>query len=264
MDLRNISNKLVKFFMILISIGLVLYFVILEAIVLFEAGFLNIVSSVKNIEILSALSLSIITASISSLLSMLLIIPLGYFNIKCSRRTNTIVEGVFSSINSVPPIVLGLSILILFGKHYLGGFTDYLGIEILFTKFAIVIAQVAVVLPMGYIEFVNYLRSVDERYILTARGYGADDLFIYRRIIIPEVFQGIKSTSILMWSKAIGHFGAVVMVVGVTRFKTEVLPSTVFLNISCGDLEKSLAAAGIMIIISNIISIIMLKGRKEK
>lgn len=264
MDLRSVKSNIIKVSMIGISLLVLAYFIILEIIVLYEAGLVNIVTSIKDLEILSSLLLSLFTATISSLLSMLLIIPLGYLYMKDNRKVNRLADGIFSSINSVPPIVLGLSILILFGKHYLGGFFSSVGMKILFSKFAIVIAQVAVVLPMGYVEFSNCLRNVDDKYILTAKGYGADDLFIYMRIILPEIFQSIKSIVLLMWSKAIGHFGAVVMVVGVTSFKTEVLPSTVFLNISCGDLEKSLAAGAIMIIISNVISILMLKGRKSK
>lgn len=261
LDLKCAIEKLSKVSIILIGCVTIVYFLSLEGIILYESGISNILGVVKDKEILMALVLSLFTATISSILGMMLIIALSFLYMTSKKYVKIGMKNIFNCINSIPPIVIGLAILLIFGKKYLGGFTDYLGIEILFTKLAIIVAQVAVILPMGFMEYINIIDSVDERYITTARGYGGSDYFIFFKIILPETLKNIKSIVVLMWSKAIGHFGAVVMVVGVTRFDTEVLSSSVFLNISCGDFTKSLASASLMIIISNIVSLLISKER---
>jgi len=72
--------------------------------------------------------------------------------------------------------------------------------------------------------------------------------FIY--VVIPQIKSSILSSAVIVWSRALGEFGAVIMLAGTTRMKTEVLPTAIFLNMSTGDLDIAIGTATILISIS--------------
>ena len=71
-------------------------------------------------------------------------------------------------------------------------------------------------------------------------------------IILPLSRNSLISMIVLVWSRAIGEFGATLMLVGITRMKTETLPGSIYLSISTGDTEMAMAAATIMLCIAMI------------
>jgi molybdate transport system permease protein len=70
------------------------------------------------------------------------------------------------------------------------------------------------------------------------------------KVTLPMSSGGLLAGSIITWSRAIGEFGAALMVAGATRIKTETLPISLYLNMSCGELDLAIAAATILIVIS--------------
>ena len=150
---------------------------------------------------------------------------------------------------SLPNIVLGLSMLILFSTVLGDGLKD-LGISVIFHQNGIILAQLIVNLPFAIKLTVTAFQEVDSKLEKVAGLLGAGPAGRFFRVTLPLSKNALISTIILVWSRALGEFGATLMLVGVTRMKTETLPAGIYLNVSVNDLTGALACAFILLIIS--------------
>lgn len=105
---------------------------------------------------------------------------------------------------------------------------------------------------------------IDTKMIFTARSLGANEFQSFINVILPALKKEILALSLMNWSRAIGEFGVVMMVVGVTRMKTETLATSVFLNMSIGDTDVAVGLALILILISVVTVTIFRFIEKEK
>jgi len=80
-----------------------------------------------------------------------------------------------------------------------------------------------------------------------ARTLGCTPWQAFRRVTLPEAARGILAAATLTWARAFGEFGPVLVFAGVTRHKTEVLPTTIYLELSVGDLETAMAVSLLMV-----------------
>jgi len=101
--------------------------------------------------------------------------------------------------------------------------------------------------------------SVSTRMEFVARSLGYNQLETFVKITLPLAKGGIMAAVIITWAKALGEFGAALMLAGATRLKTETLPLSLFLNMSTGELSLAMAAATILIVIS-VASLLVFEG----
>jgi molybdate transport system permease protein len=94
------------------------------------------------------------------------------------------------------------------------------------------------------------MSEVDERLEFIAGTLGASRWTRFRTVLLPLCRQSVIAMVVLVWSRALGEFGATLMLVGVTRMKTETLPASIYLNISTGDNGMAMASAILIMIIS--------------
>lgn len=92
--------------------------------------------------------------------------------------------------------------------------------------------------------------DVNPRMEFVAKTLGAMPGDVFRTIILPQCRNAIISMFVLTWARGMGEFGATLMLVGVTRMKTETLPGSIYLNISTGNNEAAMATAMIMLLLS--------------
>ena len=83
-----------------------------------------------------------------------------------------------------------------------------------------------------------------------ARTLGASRWEVFRTVILPLCRNSLISTFVLTWARGMGEFGATLMLVGVTRMKTETLPGSIYLSISTGNYDTAMATAIIMLVVS--------------
>ena len=151
----------------------------------------------------------------------------------------------------LPYIVLGLCLLILFSSEF-GKALKELGFQVVFDVKGIVIAQFFVNFPYAMKMVKTAFMQVDRRLEIIAGMLGASKWKQLTTIILPLSRNALISMIVLVWSRAIGEFGATLMLVGITRMKTETLPGSIYLSISTGDTEMAMAAATIMLCIAMI------------
>ena len=196
-----------------------------------------------------ALRLSMKTAAISTLFCFLLAIPTAYTLMRLPNRLSRPLEIALELTMSLPNIVLGLSLLILCSS-ILGGFLKKIGLPIVFNQNGIILAQLVVNLPFAVKLTATAFRDVDPKLEKVAGLLGAGAAHSFFLVTLPLCKNALISTVLLVWSRALGEFGATLMLVGVTRMKTETLPAGIYLNVSVNDLTGALACAFLLLVIS--------------
>ena len=200
-------------------------------------------------EVLFSIRLSLITSTLSTLLCFLVGIPCAYALARCRMPLRNLCRLVLELPLSLPYLVLGLCLLMMFSSDA-GRMLKHFGIRIIFEPAGIVMAQWAVNIPFVIRLMRTALEELDSRLEFIAGTLGASRWQRFLTITLPLCRNSMLMAAILTWSRAIGEFGATLMLVGVTRMKTETLPASIYLNISTGDNGMAMASAIILLIIS--------------
>ncbi|MBT2159284.1 ABC transporter permease [Clostridioides difficile] len=204
----------------------------------------------KSVEVQYAITLSIKTSLISTIVCLLLAIPVAYFYILLNYHLKTDYTDNKSPM-SLPHLVSGIALLLLFGRMGIGdSIYKILKLDFVFTKQGIILAQVFVNLPLTIKILHTSLNESNEKMIFVARTLGCNSWEAFRFIILPNLKTGIISATVMTWSRALGEFGAVAMIAGSTRMKTEIIPTSIYLNMSTGDIDIAIGIAVILIFIS--------------
>lgn len=227
-------------------------------------GFSYLPECLMEKETIFALKTSLKTACISTAACFILSIPTAYVLTRCRIPCRWLIEIILELTMSLPYIVLGLSLLILFSSPA-GKALKSSGFPVVFHSNGIILAQLTVNLPFAIKLTSSAFKSTDAKLEKIAGLLGASPMKTFFTILLPSCKNTLISAVILVWSRALGEFGATLMLVGVTRMKTETLPANIYLNVSTNNLDAALASASILLIISAItLGISNLLTRKKK
>lgn len=196
-----------------------------------------------------AMSLSLVTTSITISVVLLLGTPLAYLLGRHDFRGKTIVETIIDLPVVLPPAVAGLALLMAFGRRGLVGeyLDQHFGITIGFTTAAVVLAQIFVASPF-YVRtaragFARYDRGIEE----AAADLGASPVRVLWSITLPIARPAIGAGAVLAWARALGEFGATIMFAGSIAGKTETMPLAVYGRYEAGDLNTALLLSVILL-----------------
>ncbi|MCG1815097.1 molybdate ABC transporter permease subunit [Staphylococcus epidermidis] len=136
----------------------------------------------------------------------------------------------------LPPTVLGFILLIIFSTRSPVGefFTNILHLPVVFTLTGAVIASVIVSFPLMYQHTVNGFRSIDSKMLNTARTMGASETKIFLKLVLPLSKRSILAGIMMSFARAIGEFGATLMVAGYIPDKTNTLPLEIYFLVEQG------------------------------
>lgn len=211
-----------------------------------------LITNLTSDEILFAIRLSLITATISTILCMIVAIPTGYSLARSDFPGKSIVITVINLPLALPPLVAGVGLLLFFGQTIVGDFLKSIGLKFVFTPLGIVMAQFLINVPFAIRIMRSTFTSINPRYEHVAKTLGCTQSRAFWKVTLPMSKNGLLASSAISWAKGMGEFGAVLMLAGATRMKTETLPIAVYLNMSSGELQLAIAAATILIIVSSI------------
>jgi molybdate transport system permease protein len=254
-----------------------LFFLPLILIVLFMAGVLaallfhmtpsEISQAVSSAETLFALRLSLTTSLLAVLVSIILGVPTAYLLARRDFFGKAAIDTLLDLPLVMTPLVAGVGLLFLFGQKWLGGTLADLGLRLLFTPWGAVAAQTFIAAPILTRSCRAAFEAVDRRYEMAGQTLGLSPFRVFFVVTLPMARQGLLSGTILAWARALGEFGATLMVAGATRFKTATLPISVYLNISSGELGLALACSWLLLL-TGLILLLVLKwigrGRSGK
>lgn len=192
-------------------------------------------------EIMAPILLSLKIAVISTFITLILGLILAYVFTKHEFLFKDGLEVVLTLPMTLPPTIMGYILLLLFSRKGPIGKILYnaFDINIIFTWVAGCIAAVVVSLPLMYQSIKSSFLSTDPVYENVARTLGKSEFEIFTKVTIPLALPGIVSGIVLSFSRAIGEFGATLMVAGNIPGKTETIPLAIFYAVESNNRQKA-------------------------
>lgn len=222
-------------------------------------------------EIQYAFKLTLLSCTVAAVMSVWVATPLGYllsrFRFPGRRLVDTIVDVPIV----LPPLVLGLSLLILFHQPF--PFSDWLfpgsewkletwlredvGFEVSYRWPAVVLAQFAVSCAFAVRTMRVTFDQINPRAEDVARTLGCTRAQAFLQVALPQSWRGMITAATIAWARALGEFGPILVFAGTTRFRTEVLSTTVFLELSVGQLDAAVAVSLLMVAMAVVVLLVL-------
>ena len=215
----------------------------------------HFLKALQSKEIRYAIKLSLISCTMAAILSLWVAIPIGYLMSRYNFRGKIFFDAILDIPIVLPPLVIGLSLLILFqtpiGRAIESKVTITYGIP------AVILAQFMVACAFAVRAMRVSFDQLDPRQEQVALTLGCNRNQAFWLVVLPEVRHGILTAATLAWSRSLGEFGPILIFAGATRMRTEVLPTTVFLELSIGNIEAAVAVSLLMVFAAVIVLIIV-------
>jgi molybdate transport system permease protein len=211
--------------------------------------------------ILAALRLSLETATLATVVSLILGVPLAWVLARTELPGRRLVRALVTVPLVLPPVVGGVALLLVFGRRgLLGAWLDtHFGITLPFTTAGVVVAESFVAMPFLVISVEGALRGADARYEEAAATLGAGRWTAFRRVTLPLVAPGIAAGGVLCWARALGEFGATITFAGNFPGRTQTMPLAVYLA-----LEQDVDAAIVLSLVLLVVSVVILAGLRDR
>jgi len=213
---------------------------------------LPILAALGKPEIRYSLQLTLVSCFFTAILSVIVAIPLGYSLSRFRFPGRDLLDAVLDIPIVLPPLVVGLSLLILFQFPPFSFASRWVVYQIP----AVILAQFMVAAAFAVRTMRATFDQIDTRLEQVALTLGCNQAQAFRMTVFPRARQGMLTAGTLAWARALGEFGPLLIFAGATRNKTEVLSTTVFLELSIGDLEAAVAVSLIMVFAAVIVLII--------
>lgn len=287
---RQLSD--IVFFMVMggLSACFILLIVLLLAADLLFTSSQEFTNALMKPEIQAAFRLTLLSCTIAAMLSLWVATPLGYllsrFNFPGRRLVDTIVDIPIV----LPPLVLGLSLLILFHQPF--PFTswmssasnvnsdargaaedttkqnadrriletrlrDDIGFPVTYRWPAVILAQFTVSCAFAVRTMRVTFDQISPRAEDVARTLGCTRAQAFLKVALPQAWRGMITATTIAWARALGEFGPILVFAGATRFRTEVLSTTVFLELSVGQLDAAVAVSLLMVAMAIVVLLIL-------
>ena len=204
-------------------------------------GFWDAVSSPAAV---AALKLTIGTSLVVSLVNAVFGTITAWVLVRDDFPGKTMMNAVIDLPFALPTIVAGLTLLALYGPR------SPIGVNVAYTRTAIVLALMFVTLPFVVRTVQPVLQELDREMEEAAKSLGASELGTFVRVILPNILPGILSGVTLAFAKAVGEFGSLVIITGNLPFKTEVSSVYIFGRIESGDTAAAAAVAVVLLVLS--------------
>ena len=202
-------------------------------------------------EVGQALRLSLITATLATLVSMVFGIPIAWVLARSAVRGRSILRALVTLPLVLPPVVGGVALFLVLGRRGIVGawLYDTFGFSLPFTTAAVVIAETFVAMPFLVISVEGALRAADARFEDAAATLGANGWSTFRRVTLPLVAPGIAAGAVLCWARALGEFGATITFAGNFPGTTQTMPLAVYLALQ-NDPEAAIVLSLVLLAVS--------------
>lgn len=224
---------------------------------LFRAPWSTLGARLGKPEVLDALKLSLLTATLATAVCLVLGVPLAWLLAHATFPGRRVVRALVTVPLVLPPVVGGVALLLVFGRNGLLG--KPLGLQLPFSTAGVVVAEAFVALPFLVISVEGALRAADLRYEEAAITLGASRWTVFRRVTLPLIAPGVLAGAILCWARALGEFGATITFAGNFPGRTQTMPLAVYLA-----LETDPQAAIVLSLVLLIVAIAVLAGLRDR
>jgi molybdate transport system permease protein len=259
------------------------YVLLIVALIVADAAFTtpgHLLAALDSPQIRYAIKLSLVSSSITAILSVWFAVPLGYLMSRFSmfgqgltieslgggptwggwlkwgglRWFKHSLDAVLDIPIVLPPLVIGLSLLILF-RTPIGQAIESV-FPVTYAVPSVILAQFSVACAFAVRTMRVTFDQINPRSEQVALTLGCSRSQAFWMVALPEARRGILTAATLAWARALGEFGPILVFAGATRMKTEVLPATVWLELSVGSIEGAVAVSLLMVIAAVLVLIV--------
>jgi molybdate transport system permease protein len=270
---QNYGRKVRDGIFFLVMGGLSSSFIILIVLLLIAdvtfTSFAEFRNALTKAEIQAAFKLTMASCTIAAILSVWVATPLGYILSRYRFIGHKLVDTIVDIPIVLPPLVLGLSLLILFHQPF--PFTKWFGEGLILDEFlreklqfpvsfswpAVILAQFTVSCAFAVRTMRVTFDQINPRAEDVARTLGCSRAGAFLRIALPQAMRGMITAGTIAWARALGEFGPILVFAGSTRFRTEVLSTSVFLELSIGQLDSAVAVSLLMVAMAVIVLVVL-------
>ncbi len=200
---------------------------------------------------LSPLWISLKVAGLATVVAFFSGIAAAYWMLGYRGSGKSLIEGVLVAPLVLPPTVVGFVLLLLLGRSGpLGQFFQAFGFRVIFTWYGAVIAATVVAFPLMYRTALGAFEQIDPALIQVARTLGARESRIFWRIVLPLSVPGLLAGLTLAFARALGEFGATLMVAGNIPGRTQTMPMAIYFAVQAGAMEEAWVWVAIMLTVS--------------
>jgi molybdate transport system permease protein len=234
------------------------YLLLIAAMLMADASFttpFRIWQALGSPAIRYAIWLSLISCSITAILSVWVAVPLGYLLSRFDFPGRKLIDVLIDIPIVLPPLVIGLSLLILFQTP--PGRLINSVVPVTYAIPSVVLAQFSVACAFAVRTMRGTFDQIPRRREQVAMTLGCSRGQAFWRVTLPEARRGVVAAFTLAWARSLGEFGPILVFSGATRFRTEVLSTTVFLELSVGNLEAAIAVSLLMVAAAVVVLVIV-------
>lgn len=200
---------------------------------------------------LSPLWISLKTSFLATFITFFLGVGAAYWMLGYRGKGKSIIEGIFVAPLILPPTVVGFLLLLFFGKNGpVGKLLEPFNLTIVFTWYGAAIAAMVVSFPLMYKTALGAFAQIDANLLRVARTLGAKEFTIFWRVSLPLAFPGILAGATLAFARALGEFGATLMLAGNIPGQTQNIPMAIYFAVEAGDMNEAWFWAIIIVSIS--------------
>jgi len=212
---------------------------------------LDMVRALGSVEIRYAIWLSMATCTATALLSLLLAVPVGYLLARGRFPGRLWLDAALDIPILLPPMVVGLCLLILFQTPMGRGIERV--VPFTYTVAGVVLAQFVIGAAFAVRTMRGTFEHLTSRPEDVAMTLGCSRARAIWLVTLPAARRGMFAAASIAWARSLGEFGPILVFAGATRMKTEVLPTTVWLELSVGNLEAAIAVSMLMVALAVIV-----------
>src|SRR5919202_1032068 len=199
----------------------------------------------------SPLWISLKSSAIATFITFFMGIGAARWMVSTRIRGKVLIEGIFISPLVLPPTVVGFLLLLLFGRNgAIGQFLLQFDLTIIFTWQAAAITATVVSFPLMYKTALGAFEQIDANLLNAARTLGASEWQVFWRIMLPLAWPGILAGTILAFARALGEFGATLMLAGNIPGQTQTIPMAIYFAVEAGAMNEAWVWALVIIGIS--------------
>ena len=201
------------------------------------------------------LLLSLKVAGLATLLNLVLGVAAAYGLSRWRSPLRDVIDSILTLPLVLPPTVLGYYLLVLFGRRgTFGAWLEGMGIQLVFTWQGAVLASTVVAFPLVLKAARAAFESIDHQLEDAARVLGVSETGVFFRVSLPLATRGITAGVLLAFARALGEFGATLMVAGNLPGRTQTLSVAIYEAVQAGDD----AAATFLVVVTSITCIVLL------
>lgn len=215
---------------------------------------------------LSPIWISLKTVLAATVITFFLGIAAARWMVGYRGRLKNIIDGLFILPMVLPPTVVGLGLLLLFGRNSpLGKLLLQLGTTVVFSWPATVITAVVVAFPLMYLTVRGAFEQIEKNIEDAARTLGTSEWRIFWSVTLPLAKPGVVAGTVLSFARSLGEFGATLMLAGNLPGKTQTIPVAIYFSVEAGEMNAALILVMVVLVISfaTITTLAYWKGKSD-